>query len=58
MFVRDFNFETPTVTICEPNRYERLYDGPVDRIPESVKNYRIIFKIVNQAINNTYMEVK
>ena len=55
--VRDYEFITPTVCICEPNRYERLYDGPVDKIPHVLHHYKIYRVIINKVINNTYMEV-
>lgn len=58
MKLRDYEFETPTVTICEPNRYERLYDGPVNKIPECLFKYEIVYIAVNPIINNTYMEVR
>jgi len=58
MLVKDFKFQTPTVCICEPNRYERLYDGSVDKIPQCIKQMRIYRVTVNKAINNTYMEVE
>ena len=56
MKIKDFKFETPTVCICEPNRYERLYDGPIEKIPSFLVEYRIVYYIINKAINNTYME--
>lgn len=58
MQVRDYKFQTLTVCICEPDRFERLYDGPVDRIPKFIKNMRVYCVIINKAINNTYMEVE
>ena len=58
MKLKNYKFQTPTVTICEPNRYERLYDGPVDKIPECLLKYEIVYIIVNPIINNTYMEVR
>lgn len=56
MKIKDYKFQTSTVCICEPNRYERLYDGPVNKIPNLFNNYRITRVIVNKSINNTYIE--
>ena len=58
MQVRDYKFQTPTVCICEPDRFERLYDGPIDRILKFIKDMRVYRVIINKAINNTYMEVE
>ena len=58
MQVRDYKFQTPTVCICEPDRFERLYDGPIDIIPKIIKDMRVYRVIINKAINNTYMEVE
>ncbi len=58
MRVRDYKFHTSTVCICEPNRYERLYDGPIDRIPEFIKNMRVYRQSVHLANDYTYMEVE
>lgn len=58
MKLGDYKFETPTVTICEPNRYERLYDGSVDKIPQCLLKYQIVYVVVNKNINNTYLEVR
>ena len=55
--IKDYKFQTSTVCICEPNRYERLYDGPVHKIPNLLKGYCIVRAVVNKAIDNTYMEV-
>lgn len=58
MKLADYKFQTPTVTICEPDRFERLYDGPIERIPEVFKKCRIYRVIINKVIHNTYMEVE
>ena len=57
MKVKNFPFKTPTVTIVEPNRYDTLYDGPVENIHDYLLKYEILRYRVNTAINNTYMEV-
>ena len=55
--LKDYKFQTPTVTICEPNRFERYYDGPVEKIPEIFNKYYVFRVIINKVIHNTYMEV-
>ena len=56
MKIKDFNFQTPTVCICEPNRYERLYDGPVSKIPECLLKYEVLRYSINKMHSNTYVE--
>ena len=56
MTIRDFKFTTDTVCICEPNRYERLYDGPVSKIPECLLKYEVLRYSISRATSNTYME--
>lgn len=58
MIVKDYRFTTPSVTICECRRLDRLYDGPIGNIPSVCLKYRVIKIIVNNVIKNTYMEVE
>lgn len=58
MRVADYKFQTSNVTICEPDRFERLYDGTIEKIPDLYKTYRIYHVVINRAIDNTYMEVE
>ena len=53
----EYQWKTPTVTIVTYTRYDTLYDGPVENIPEFINHYRIVSVRVNKAINNTYVEV-
>lgn len=54
MQIRDFKFKTETVCICEPNRYERLYDGPVSKIPECLLKYEVLRYSTHKT--HTYIE--
>lgn len=57
MTLKNYKFKTATVTICEPNRFERLFDGVVEKIPSFLMDYTIVYIKVNPYIDNTYLEV-
>lgn len=57
MKLKDYKFETPTVTICYARNGHRLHEGSVDKIPEHLLNYYICEEIINHIRDNTYLEV-
>lgn len=58
MTVNDYTFKTSTVTICEINRFERLFDGSVEKIPQFLKKCTIMHITINPYVDNTYLEVE
>ena len=58
MQVKHFLNRAFNITICESNRMERLYDGPIDKLPNIYLERRVVYHYINKAINNVYVEVE